>query len=116
MTTKKKKVFNSTIARITTNSGVRPHKKGSLLQNLRKKTVLDHEFWGDKQYFGGLSLRTALQWYLACHFLWGTILAWGGSILVWGITSTDLGGTAPKCPPSAESDLSAPVSSVLRLN
>ena len=33
-----------------------------------ENTVLAHEFWGDNQYFGSLSLRTALQWHRACYF------------------------------------------------
>ena len=81
-----------------TNSGVKPQKKGSLLQNLQKKTVLAHEFWGDNQYLGSLRPRTALQWHRACYFLWGTILAWGGTILVWGGTSCDFGGHGPGMP------------------
>ena len=95
-----KKVFISKYARIFTNSGVKAKKalrlkkcanfhelrgetakKGSLLQNLQKKTVLAHEVWGDNQYLGSLRPRTALQWHQACYFLWGTILAWGAQFL-----------------------------------
>ena len=42
--------------------------------------------------------RTALQRHRACYFLWGIILAWGG-------TSSDLGGTAPECPSVASGPL-----------
>ena len=42
----KKKVFISKNAQIFKNSGMKPQKKESLLQNLQK-TVLAHEFWGD---------------------------------------------------------------------
>ena len=76
-------------------------KKGTLLQNLQL-TVLAHEFWGDNQYFGSLRPRTALQWYRACYFLWGTILAWGAQSSLGGHnsrlggTNSDLGGMAPE--------------------
>ena len=58
-----------------------------------KKIVLAHEFWSDKQYFGSLRPRTALQWHRACYFLWGTILAWGAQFL--------FGGHGPGNPPMA---------------
>ena len=69
-------------------------KKNGLHRRVCKKSVLAHNFWGDDQYFGGLRPRTALQWHRACYFLWGTIL-------VWGVTSGDLGGTAQDCLPVA---------------
>ena len=93
----KKKVFISKNARIFTNSGVKPRKKDSLLQNLQK-TVLVHEFWGKNQYLGSLRPWAALQWHRACYFLLGTILAWGAQFLFGG-TSSDLGDTALECPP-----------------
>ena len=40
---------------------------------------------------GDLRHRTALQWHQACYFLWSTILALGGTIFIWGSTSSDLG-------------------------
>ena len=62
------------------------------MQNLQKKTVRAHEFFGDNQHFGSLRPRIALRWYRACYFLWATIPAWGGN-------NSHLGGTAPECLP-----------------
>ena len=93
----KKKLLISKNARIFTNSGVKPQKNGSSLQNLQK-TVLALDFWGDNQYLGSLRPRTAFQWHRARYFLLGTILAWGAQFLFGG-TNRDLGGTALECPP-----------------
>ena len=85
-------LFISKNARIFTNSGLKPQKKGSLLpKSANKETVLAPEFWDDNQYLGSHRPRTALQWHRACYFLWGTILAWGAQAVIWR-------GKAPKCP------------------
>ena len=79
----KKKVFISKYARIFTNPGVKPQKKGPYYK-ICKKAVLSHEFWGNNQYLGSLRPRTALQWHQACYFLWGTILALRAEAVIWG--------------------------------
>ena len=78
-----KKLFISKNARIFTNSGVKPQKKG-LYNKICKKTVLAHEFWGNNQYLGSLRTRIALQSHRACYFLLGSILAWGAQAVIWG--------------------------------
>ena len=59
-------------------------KKESLLQILWKNNTCTR-ILSDDHYFGGLRPPTALQWHRACYFLWGSILAWRGTILVWGV-------------------------------
>ena len=111
----KKKVSILINARISTNSGVKPKKNLHLKKcanmhefwgeklgpycKIWEKTVFGLEFWGDKQFLGGLRHRNALQWHRACYFLWVTILALGSTILVWGSTSSELGGHGPGMPP-----------------
>ena len=74
----KKKVFISKNARIFLISLLEPRKKKFFIaKSAKKKTVLAPEFWGNNQYFESLRPRTALEWYRACYFLWGTILVWG---------------------------------------
>ena len=112
-----KKVFISKYTRIFTNSGVKAKKalrlkkcanfhelrgetakKGSLLQNLQKKTVLAHEVWGDNQYLGSLRPRTALQSTEPVTFF-GAQSSLGGHNSCLGGTCSDLGGgTVPECP------------------
>ena len=86
--------------------GWKPQTKMGPYCKIYKKTILAHEFWGDNQYFQSLRPRTAFQWHRACYFLWCTILALGGGgggaqFSFGGGTSSDLGGTAPKCPRGA---------------
>ena len=51
--------------------------KNGLHREICDKTVLAPHYWVDDQYFGGLSLRTALLWNRVCYVLWSTILVWG---------------------------------------
>ena len=88
----KKNFFISKNARISTNFGVKPQKKG-LYYKICEKTVLAHEFRGDNQYLGSLRRRTALQWHRASNFVWSTILAWGHN--------SRLGGARPRNAPVA---------------
>ena len=53
----KKKVFISRNERIFTNFGVKPQKKVFVTKFACQKTVLAHEFWGDNQQLGSLSLE-----------------------------------------------------------
>ena len=54
---------------------------------------------GYKQYFGEHRPKNVLQCHRASYFLSGHNPRLGGTLLAWGGTSSDLGGTAPKCPP-----------------
>ena len=72
------------------NSEVKTKKKG-LYCKICEKTVLDHEFCVDDQYFGGLRHQLHSNGNRACFFLRGTTLAWeaqfsfgGARAVIWG--------------------------------
>ena len=100
----------SSLSRNSTKSGV-DQKKGLHLKKCTnfhefrgettKKSAKNssYEFCGDNQYLGSLRPRTVRQRHLACHFLWGTIVAWGAQFSFGGVQAVIWGGTAREYPP-----------------
>ena len=99
MTTKKQKVFHREICSNFHEFLGEDHnkRKKDFYRKICENTVLAHKFWGNDQYFEGLRPRIALQGHRACYFL-RIPSSLGKSIFCFWGTSSDWGGTAPKCP------------------
>ena len=88
----KKKVFS---LKIFTNLKWRPKKKSSSSQNF-------YEFRCESTKITKIRAVNTNLGVLGLDFhsnLRGTVLAWGGTIFLWGAHTVILGGTAPECPP-----------------
>ena len=93
----KKKLFISKNARIFTNFGVKPQKKGSLLQNLQKKQFLLTNFGvitiRESQASNCTSVAPSLLLSLKSNpCLGGIVLVWWAQAVIWG-------SMAPECSP-----------------